>query len=171
MKKILLLIALLLPASLSWATSGDAVSTFGDQNSSNVYRVVADNNGVVTFAQDTGIKYPYTTGSTNQTLTAAQTGTTIIFNNGSGVATNGTTFTLPTAVVGMKYTVVADIAKWFYLTPQSTDTINFLASAQGYRMNNSSTKAAGDSITVLCATANTWSIVDKNGTWATGPTN
>jgi hypothetical protein len=162
--KLILLLALLVLPQLSMATSDTA--TFGDKNSSNEYRIKADSDGLITFAQDTGIKYPYTTGSTNTTLTAAQTGTTFVFNNGDGTAANGTMFTLPTAVVGMRYTFIADVAKWMYIKPQSTDTINFASTATGWRINNSSTAAIGDNIELFCATANTWSARVGKGTWA-----
>ena len=166
MRKLILLIAVLLSACpQAWAASGDLVSTLGDKNSSNVHRIGVDNNGLVTFAQDTGIKYPYTSGSTNQTLTAAQTGTTFILNNGAGVAAGSPIFTLPTAAVGMKFSFVTDLAMTFRIDPQSTDTINYASTAAGYRIRNTSA-AIGDSISFFCATANTWSIVSKSGTWA-----
>lgn len=112
------------------------------------------------------ITYPGTVATTNQTLTAAQTGLTIIFNNSTGVAANGTQYTLPTATVGLDYSVVADTAKWFYLTPQTTDTINIGAATAGQRIANSGTAAVGDSIEVLCITAGQWSIKSRTGTWA-----
>lgn len=166
-----LLVSLLL-VSPSFA---ETTATFGDQNSSGTYRMVATNSGtnaadgLITFAFDTGIKFPYTTGSTTYTITAAQTGTTIVFNNGGGTASNGTTFLLPTAVVGMQYTIVADVAKWFYLDCQTTDVINFSTATAGQRISNSATAVAGDSITVFCATAGQWSVKSRIGTWAVGP--
>jgi hypothetical protein len=167
-KRLILIFAFLLYVPLAWATSGDLTATFGDKNSSNVHRIEADNNGVVTFAQDTGIKYPYTSGSTNQTITAAQTGTTIVFNNGSGVAASGTMFTLPAAVVGMEYTIIADIAKWFYVKPASGEIINFSNLSANQRISNAGSGVAGDSITLFCATAGQWSVKSRIGTWANG---
>lgn len=169
MKRIISLavIALLVLCSQSFAAVTTA--TFGDYNSSNVYRLSANSDGTLTFASDTSILYPYSTASTNQTLTALQSGSTIIFNNGAGSAANGTAFTLPTAAVGMQYTIVADVAKWFFVDAQSTDTINFSTATAGQRISNSASAAAGDSITLFCATATKWSVVDHFGTWAVGP--
>jgi hypothetical protein len=169
MKRILSLAVIALMVFASPIFAAVTTATFGDYNSSNAYRLTADSDGVLTFASDTAVKYPYSTASTNQTLTATQSGSTIIFNNGSGVAQNGTTFLLPTAVVGMQFTIVADVAKWFFVDAQSTDTINFSTATAGQRISNSATAIAGDSITLFCATANKWSVVDHNGTWAVGP--
>lgn len=176
MKRILTLLVFALLALSSQVFAVDRTGTFGDQNASGVYRLRAEtdqttgtNLGWVTFAQDTGIYYPYTTASTNQTLLASQTGTVLVFNNGAGTATNGTLFTLPTATVGMQFTIVADVAKWFYVDAQTTDTINFSTASTGQRISNSGSALAGDSITLFCATANKWSVTDHVGTWAVGP--
>jgi len=161
---------LLLPQlSIAQTYYSTTTATFGDQNSSKDNRMFATTDGVIHFASDTGILLPYTTTSTNQTLTAAQTGTTVIFNTVGGVAQDATKFTLPTAAVGMQFTIVSDIAKWFYVDVQSTDTIKYSTATAGDRISNSATAAAGDSITLFCATANTWSIKSKVGTWAVGP--
>lgn len=137
--------------------------TLGDQNSSKDYRVFTTTDGVVHYASDTGILSPYATvQTTNFTLTAAQTGTTQVIN----ASVSGVQATLPTAAVGMQYTIIADNAKWFYVKPQSTDTIKFASTAAGVRLSNSSTAAAGDSITLFCAVANTWSVKNRVGTWA-----
>lgn len=153
--------------------STDAVTaTMGDQNSSGAYRVASKfdgTNGYIQFASDTGMLFPYTTGSTTYTITAAQSGNVIVFNNGSGTAANGTTFLLPTAQPGMRYTIIADIAKWFYVDAQSTDTINFSTATAGQRISNSATAAAGDNIILYCATAGSWSVGPRVGTWAVGP--
>lgn len=109
---------------------------------------------------------PGSIATTNTTLDATQVGTVIVFNNSTGVAQNGTQFTLPTAVVGMQYTVIADTAKWFFMNPASTDTINIASTGVGRRISNSGSAAIGDSITLVCQTPNTWSIQAKSGTWA-----
>lgn len=109
---------------------------------------------------------PGSVATTNITLDATQVGTVIVFNNSTGVAANGTQFTLPTAVVGMQYAFIADTAKWIYLKPASTDTINLLNTVAGTRIANVATAAIGDSITLVCQTANIWSIQAKSGTWA-----
>lgn len=112
---------------------------------------------------------PGSVATTNITLTAAQLGTVIVFNNSTGVAANGTQFTLPTAVVGMQYTVISDTAKFFYIKPASADIINFSTATTGQRISNATTAAAGDSITLVCQTAGQWSIQSRIGTWVVGP--
>ncbi len=169
MKRILSLAVVALLAFSIPSFAAVKTATFGDYNSSNVYRLTADSDGTLTYASDTSILYPYSTASTNATLTALQSGSIIVFNNGAGAAASGTQFTLPTAAVGMEYTIVADIAKWIYVDAQSTDTINFSTATAGQRINNSSTAAKGDSITLFCASAGNWSVVDRIGTWAVGP--
>lgn len=169
MKRILSLAVIALLAFVSYSYAAVTTATFGDYNSSNVYRMSANSDGTITYASDTSVLYPYSTASTNQTLTALQSGSVIVFNTGSGTAQNGTSFTLPTAAVGMQYTIVADIAKWFFVDAQSTDTINFSTASVGQRISNSGSALAGDSITLFCATATKWSVIDKSGTWAVGP--
>lgn len=170
MKRILSLAIFALLVLCSQSFAAVTTATFGDQNSSKAYRLTANSDGTLTYASDTSLLYPYSTASTNQTLTALQSGSIVVFNNGAGqAAAGGTQFTLPTAAVGMQYTVIADAAKWFYIKPQSTDTINFSTATAGQRISNSVSTAAGDSITLFCATANLWSVLDKNGTWGVGP--
>lgn len=114
----------------------------------------------------TSIIYPGMVQTTNFTLTTAQSGNVIVFNNSTGVAASGTMFTLPAATVGVDYTVVADTAKWFYLAPQSGDIINLTSTSTGQRVDNRSTAAVGDSISVQCVTAGQWSVYGRQGTWA-----
>lgn len=107
--------------------------------------------------------------TTNLTLDASQTGQIIVFNNSTGVAANGTRYILPTAVIGMQYTIIADTAKWFYVDPANADIINFSTATAGQRISNATTAAIGDSITLVCQTAGTWSIQSRVGTWVVGP--
>lgn len=172
MKRILTLAICLLALS-SQAFAVTRTATFGDQNASGNYRLKADmdtingvNVGYLTFAQDTGIYSPYvSTATTNTTLTAAQTGTTVVFNNGAGVAANATTYTLPASTVGMQFTVVSDVAKYFRLAPTGTDVFKYSTATTNSKISNSGSALAGDSITVFCSIAGEWSIKDKVGTW------
>lgn len=167
MKRILTLalVAILALSCQSFAANV-RTATFGDQNASNEYRVKADanydsgNTGWIVFAQDTGIYYPYTSSTTNQTLVASQTGTTLVFTGTS----NNTRFTLPTATVGMDFTIVSSVAKSMQITPQSTDTIKYSTLTVGQGLVNSSA-AAGDVIELFCYAANTWSSKNMVGTW------
>jgi hypothetical protein len=108
------------------------------------------------------INYPGVAYTTNQTLSNAQSGNIIVFN---GTA-NGTQFTLPAATVGLDFTIISDVAKWMYITPQSTDIINITSTVTGKRVSNSGSAAIGDSIEVVCMTSGQWSIKSKIGTWA-----
>lgn len=115
------------------------------------------------------INYPGSVATTNTTLTATQSGNIIIFNNSTGVAQNGTMFTLPTATLGLDYTIIADTAKWFYIKPDPADIINFSTATTGQRISNSASAAAGDTIELLCFTVGQWTIRDKTGTFGIGP--
>lgn len=177
MKRILSLAVIALLALTSRGFCDVATATMGDQNSSNVYRLTAYSGnssgtqyGYLTYAQDTGLFLPYVANATtNTTLTAYQSGTTIIFGNGAGVALNGTQYTLPAATVGMEFTIASDVAKWFYVDPNGTDTIKILNFVAGGRVANISSAAAGDSITLFCGVAGSWTIKAKSGTWAYTP--
>lgn len=162
MKRVLLMIALVVFSAMPAFAARDT-ATFGDYNASNVYRLKADTDGVLTFAADTGIVWPYLTKTTNYTLTAAQSGTTVVFTGSS----NGTMFTLPAATVGLQYAIIADVAKWMYIKPASGEIINFSTNAANNRISNKTTAAIGDSITLFCATAGQWSSKTRVGTWTT----
>ncbi len=110
---------------------------------------------------------PGSVATTNITLTSSQVGTVVVFNNSTGVAASGTQFTLPAAVVGMQFTIIADVAKWIFIAPNGTDLISIASFLSGKRISNVGTALAGDSITLVCQTAGTWSIQNKVGTWAT----
>lgn len=163
-----LVVAVLLPMAAQAQTYYTTTTgTLGDKNSSGDYRVTLTNDGVVHYASDTGITMPYLTPtSTDQTLTAAQTGTTFVFNNGSGTAVSGATYTLPAAVAGLQYTFIGDVAKIFRLKPASGEIINYSTDVANSKVKNTSA-AIGDSITVICVTAGQWSIKNRFGTWAT----
>lgn len=165
MKKILLIVALLAIAISSNAFATQRTATFGDKNSSGLYRMVATNDGLITFQQDTGLTIPYiSTATTNTTLTAAQTGTTITLNNGSGAAANGTMYTLPAATVGLNYSFITDVAKSFIVHPNGTDQILYSTIPAGNGIRNSSA-AIGDDIELVCIRAGFWSIKNIGGTW------
>lgn len=172
MKRILTLAVFLLALS-SQAFAATRTATFGDYNAAGQYRLKADmdtingvNVGYLTFAQDTGIYYPYiSTATTSTTLLASQTGATVVFNNGAGTAANGTTYTLPASAVGMQFTFVSDVAKYFRLAPTGTDVFKYSTATTNSKLSNVGSALAGDSITVFCSIAGEWSISDRAGTW------
>ncbi len=166
MKRILALVILAIITISANAFAANKTATFGDYNSSGVYRMTATDDGVITYAQDTGVVYPYiATATTNTTLTAAQSGTTVVLNNGNGTAANGTMYTLPSATVGLNFSFITDVAKSMIIHPNGTDTINYASISAGNGITNTSA-AKGDSIGVFCAIAGKWSLKNITGTWA-----
>lgn len=166
MKRILALVILALFISAN-AFAANKVATFGDYNSSGVYRMTATDDGVITYAQDTGIVDPYLgTATTNATLTAAQSGTTVVLSNGGGAAVNATQYTLPAATVGLNYAFIADVAKYMIVHPNGTDTIDYSTIPAGNGIKNT-TAAIGDSIELICVNSGKWSVKNITGTWAT----
>lgn len=115
-----------------------------------------------------GISYPGTVATTSVTLTVYQSGNIIVFNASNAGGQNDTAFTLPSAIPGLEYTIIADIAKYFAVTPQSADTINFSTATSGQSVNNVGSAAIGDSITLVCRTSGKWSVRNRVGTWAVG---
>lgn len=144
--------------------SATLTATIGDQNSSGKYRVEVDTDGVFTFQTDTGINFPYQSGTTNDTLTAADSGRTYVTSSGT---VSAVVITVPTAVPGMVFPFITGTTHALYILPQSTDTINYASLAAGSSIFNS-TAAKGDSIKLICVIANIWDVEISNGTWADG---
>ncbi len=173
MKRIfsLLVVATVFLISNAYATS--RIATFGDQNSSGVYRLTANADsstsncasgqtcGWMVFAQDTGIYWPYTTATTTTTLVPAQSGTTIVVTPIQG----NTRVNLPAATVGMEYAIVDDAAFSLAVYPATGETINFASLAASAGLINSSTPAKGDSLTLFCSVAGKWSVSNMRNTW------
>lgn len=114
----------------------------------------------------TGINYPVVpiaNATTNLTLTTYQSGNIIVFTGTS----NNTSFTLPSAVIGLEYSFIDDTTKFISIRPQTVDTIQITSTVQGNTIANSASTAIGNSITLVCRSANTWSIKSQSGTWAT----
>lgn len=179
MRKLFLLIAILcLLSSASFAAVTTA--TLGDQNSSSVYRLTCDSDGVCTYAQDTGIKYPYVSYTTapttvGVTLTAAQSGTTIVDTGGGGPTTTGSCrkFTLPTAAPGMEFSFSTGSKCTMTVDVQSTDTIQYSISGTGLDAGDSikSTGQAGDSVQLFSPAAGQWNLKAMKATWTDNGTN
>jgi len=180
-------IGILMLSSMVYAQS--VTATFGDQNSSNEYRIKADTDGVVTFASDTGIKYPYeyynpASPPTTNTLTAAETGKFIMDVGGITLPATttglgfGSKHVLPRAEVGLAFTLAAGSQCSVTLdvagpNGDPSDVIMYSVSSTGLDIGDSikSTGQAGDSVTVMCPVANKWMIVDMQGTWTDNSTN
>lgn len=187
MKRILLLIAFLLAVVgnvFAVATTDQITATMGDQNSSGQYRVQTQfdgTNGYLRFSSDTGIFLPYlnytSVGTTNITLTAAQSGITITDSGG----TQGPTgvgfcrkFVLPTASPGMQFSFAAGSKCTITVdTADTNDTIMYSISGTGLDAGDSikSTGQAGDSVTLFSTVANQWQVKAMKSTWTDNGTN
>lgn len=168
---LILMLALFLPALAKADSNTDysiTTATLGSQNKvSGDYTMWVTNDGVVHYAKDTGIHFPYLTpASTSQTLTAAQSGTVLVINNANGTYVNGAMFLLPPAIPKLEYTFVIDVAKVFRIQPASGEIINYSTDIANSKVKNTSS-AIGDSIEVFCATTGQWSVKSRTGTWAT----
>lgn len=161
MKRILSIVALLAIAFCSNAFAVQRTATFGDKNSLNVYRLTATNDGVLTYAQDTGIKYPYTTATTTTTLTAVQTGTTLVVTP----IQNNTRVNLPASTVGSIYNVIDSAAFSLAVYPVTGETINFASLTASQGLINSTSPAKGDALTLICTVAGKWDVYEMRNTW------
>lgn len=144
------------------------IATIGDKNSSGDYRVEVSTDGTnatFKFQTDTAILFPYQSGTTNDTLIAADSGRTYVITSAT---VNPVVISLPTAAVGMVFKFVSSSSSHaVYVRPDGTDIINYASLAAGSAIYNSSA-AKGDSITLFCVTANEWDVDPSVGTWASG---
>lgn len=121
--------------------------------------------------------YTLTTANTPTTLTAVQSG--FVINDLGGVTSDtltgsGSKFTLPRATIGLTYTLTVGSKSYATLdTLDTSDTFMYSISGTGFAMGDSmkSTGQAGDSVTVVCTKAGTWSVKDMHGTWTNNSTN
>ena len=160
----LILIAVIMAMLVCTPVFAAITATIGDQNSSGDYRVEVDSDGVFKFQNDTSILFPYQSGTTNDTLTAADSGRTYVVTSG---AVSAVILKFPPAAVGMEFPIVSATTELIYLNPNGTDIINYASLAAGDAIYNSSS-AKGDSITLFCVTAGEWSVKNAYGTWADG---
>lgn len=162
-KKIIFLVALLMAFVVNGAMAAD-----GDQLTTTDFRV--NNSGQIIY------KANYEVLTTNDTVTAAETGKVFLTNYNS--ANGPINITLPTAAAGLTYTFknVAGhtTSNWgyMYLIPQSTDIFDGCVSssvtstfAAGDRLY--SPGATGDSVTLVGASTK-WYCIDREGTWVDG---
>ena len=140
------------------------VTALGRKNTSEEYVFEIDEDGLVTFRADAGIKFPYQSGTTNDTLTAADSGRTYVTSSGT---VGAVLIDLPDAVPGLNYPFITGTTHSVYINPEGTDIINYASLAAGDSIYNS-TAAKGDSIILFCVTADQWEVDIHNGTWADG---
>lgn len=188
MKRFLLLLAFVLAFS-GLANATQRTATFGDKNSSGVYRMRADTDstgvsgagspGWITFAADTGIKYPYQTrtaaGTTIQLLTGDSGAYITDFGGITPSATaaastgSGNTYLLPPCTLGLQYDLNTGVKDTITVKTASGDGMLYTVSGTQVTgttgVSNNSTKQAGDEISFVCTAANAWSVANKSGTW------
>lgn len=140
------------------------VTALGRKDSTDTYVVEIDEDNIVNFRSDAGIKFPYQSGTTNDTLTAADSGRTFVTSSGT---VSSVFLNLPDAVPGLNYPVITGTTHSVYINPLGTDIINYASLAAGDSIYNSSA-AKGDSIVLICVIADQWEVDIHNGTWATG---
>lgn len=158
MKKLLVLILALfalLFVQLSFAADGDEIST-------NNFRV--NSSGQVIQKVYVSVK------TTSETLTAAQSGLTIVYKP----ASTQSTFTLPTATPGLYFRFIqasgdASALKKMVIDPQNTDSFEGCVASTtptSFAAGDSliSTTSTGDAVTLIGGT-NLWECVDRIGTW------
>lgn len=161
-----MIVCLLLVFAVSAGYCG-TTATFGDKNASGIHRMEASfdgTNGTIKFAADTAILFPYQSGTTNDTLVAADSGRTYVVT-GSTI-TSEPVLTLPAAAVGMVFPIISGTTYAVYINPNGTDTINYASLSAGDSISNTTTSAKGDAITFFCVTANAWEVQIISGTWA-----
>lgn len=146
-------------APIGWALEGD----------SNITRIIPE-------SYETPVE-TYTSANTANTLTAAETGKSLV---DCGASTCGPTLTascskhtLPTAVAGYEFSFSAGRKCSMTVDVQSTDTILYSISGTGLDAGDSikSTGQAGDSVTLYSPVANVWAIKAMKGTWTDNGTN
>ena len=175
-KKLMPLVALIvcLIASPVFAA---VIATDGNYNSDGDYDISIDSDHMITF---NGGKYSkYEIATTNDTLTIAESGKTVIVEGVYSTSTS-TKITLPDADVGLEYTILvgggmtadtegADLPT-VIVDVQDTDFIYEINSVAGstYAAGNSitSTGTTGDSITFICGKNLYWYAIDKVGSWS-----
>lgn len=125
-----------------------------------------DNSGMTTF--NGGVYTKYEAKTTNDTLTAAESGTTYIVTPSSAAI-----ITLPVAAAGLHYKFVTGnqgvATKTLTINPDDTDIIVFANSAVGLTMaagdavKNSG--LTGDSLELIAVGTGYWYATEVRGTW------
>ena len=186
MKRILALVILAVLFSAN-AFAAVVTATLGDQDSAKNYRVQVTSDGLVTFANDTSIAYPYS----NVSAPASQTYTLSVSDTGGntvdwgqlaathanvGASSNGNKYVLPlctSSTLGYQFHITTAVKETITVTPTSTaDTIAYSISGTavgaGVGIKNTSAQAS-DGVTITCVSSGVWSASDPTGVFATAP--
>ena len=142
------------------------VTCSGVPDSSSNCPLSIDDSGYVTF--NGGVYAKYEAATTNDTITAAETGKVFIVTPSSPAI-----ITLPTAAAGLRYRFVTGdqgvASKTLTINPQDADIIIWnnavagLTMAAGDAIKNSG--LTGDSVELVAVGTGYWYAVDLRGTW------
>ena len=158
------------------AYSAVKIATVGNYNTDGNYDIEVDSDHYISF--NGGVKAKYELATTNDTITAVESGKTFIVE-GVQATSATTTFNLPDADVGLEFTFVVGggvsctsaLCPDLIINPQDTDYIYLVNSAAASTMSAGDSVSAtsgftGDSIHLICGENLYWQVVDKLGTWA-----
>lgn len=190
MKRILSIALFALLAFNGLAHATQLKATFGDKDTSDVYRISQYTGtpnsytaGWVKYSPITGVVYPYrsytTTGPSIEWLATNDSGSVITDFGGVTANTSapvtagfGSTHILPPAgdatTLGTEFTIsLGSRSSATVDVYSSSDVILYSISGAGLSAGDSikSTGQAGDSVTLRCTSANTWSVVQMKGAW------
>lgn len=196
MKRILALVMLaVLISANAFAQAVDQAgnkitATLGDQDSNKNYRVNTDTTGLVQYANDTSIAYPYeiinTTNTTTGTYTFSSTDSGLYIEDFGGFSTTtsapgtktgrGAIYTLPacvTSTLGFNFTVGTAVKETITVTPSTTaDSLDYSIAGTGLNAGQgvkTSSGQAGDKIGVACVSPGQWQVIDDGVTVASAP--
>lgn len=139
-------------------TVGVSAQLFSVGESSDNNLVEISNTGILS-----GNKASYEVFATGDTLTVVESGKTCVLDTSSTAVVVGPTFTLPSAVVGLHYYIVAGNDNYVIVRPNIEDKIKYLTLDTGDAIR--SPKATADSVHLVCGGANTWYVAEMFGTW------
>ena len=154
MKK-LLICSLVLVAMLVFSHQGFCTTDlFSVGNADDDNLVAIKSTGVVE-----GARGDYEVVTTDDTLTAEESGITLIVDGTYDI-------TLPADSLGLEYTIVAASTDTVSIAPASGDSIAYLTLDAGDELDSAG--AIGDAVSLICGASNTWYIKSMTGTWTDG---
>jgi len=130
--------------------------TMGRPDSTNKYIIECKTDGICYVRDSGGFVMPVEHATTSDTLTAQETGKKIAFK-GSVIST----FTLPTAQVGLSYEFTAATNQYFYVDPATTETLIYSVGdvALGAGEKIKSAGATNDHLEVFCTKLGEWNVI------------
>ena len=165
----ILVFALVLPAFAIKITALGNYNSDGTANGN--YDLEIDNSGRVRVYGAQMTKYELI--ATNISIGVTQSGTTFAVRHGSTAAASlaaTITVTLPTAAVGVEYTIVSAGDEYILVDPAAADMIYYAVSNIPLDAGDSikSPGTTGDSVTLICPVATKWAVKAMVGSWTDG---